>query len=964
MPIDVVGRLQRIEPQIQEVGRSLLESARKHRASASLADRLTDWALSDQAFKVQLFRFVDVFPSLRDPVSVHQHLTEYLMQPGVSPPAALRAGIKAGGLLKGVMAKTVSSQIQAMAKRFIAGVDADDALPLLEKRWKKGVAFSVDLLGEACLSDAEAEAYRTRYVTLIDRLAELVTPWRPMHILETDHLGPLPRANVSIKISSLAARVDPIDMKPTVERLTESLGPILQAAADKGVFINFDIESHDLKDLAIDLFISCCEKYNFEAGLALQAYLRSGEADARRVIDWARRTGRAVTVRLVKGAYWDYEVIHAQEQGWPVPVWTRKSASDACFERMAALLLDATPTKPGEGGTKLALGSHNARSVAAALAYARSINLPTEALEWQMLYGMADELKGAAHDQNMRVREYMPVGELIPGMAYLVRRLLENTSNQSWLLQGADKNADPAALLAAPTSGDEDTEAYRPGPTAPGIVGVGDGLPFYNESFRDFADPEQRETFAAAVAGAQVPAVANDTTVEAALESVRVAHEAFGTWAGVEARSRSNTMSKAADLMRRRRDELSGIIVRESGKPWRESDADVAEAIDFCEYYARQAVELFEPRRLGEYLGERDEIFYQPRGVAVVISPWNFPLAICTGMAAAALVTGNPAIVKPAEQTPGIAKLMCEIMWEAGVPKDVLHFVPGRGETVGAALVRDPRVAIVAFTGSKPVGLDIAQAIGTTGEDQPHLKRIICEMGGKNAVIVDESADLDEAVAGVRDSAFGYAGQKCSACSRAIVLDAVYDRFVQRLLEASRSLVCCDPLDPSADLGPVIDDEAADKVKRYIAIGKEEGKLALESSIDGRYIGPHIFTDIRPDHRLANEEIFGPVLAVIRVKDFDEALKVANGTTYKLTGGCFSRTPTHLDRVKRQYRVGNLYLNRKITGALVGRQPFGGFGLSGGGTKAGGDAYLLNFVDPRVITENTMRRGFSPELAE
>ena len=421
---------------------------------------------------------------------------------------------------------------------------------------------------------------------------------------------------------------------------------------------------------------------------------------------------------------------------------------------------------------------------------------------------------------------------------------------------------------------------------------------------------------------------------------------------------------RAAEAMRNRRDELSGAIIREAGKPWREADGDVCEAIDFCEYYARQSVGLFEPRRMGEFLGERDEMFYQPRGVAVVISPWNFPLAICCGMVGAALATGNPVIVKPAEQTPGIAKVLCEIFWRAGAPRDVLHFVPGEGETVGAALVRDPRVSIVAFTGSKAVGLDIMAAAGVTGDEQYHLKRVVCEMGGKNAIIVDDSADLDEAVVGVRDSAFGYAGQKCSACSRAIVLDEVYDRFVERLVEASRSLVVGDPLNPATDIGPVIDDEAAEKIRSYIEIGQREGAMALQTQADGRFIGPHIFTGITESDRLAHEEVFGPVLAVIRVKDFDEALRIANGTRYKLTGGCFSRTPTHLDRLRREFRVGNLYLNRKITGALVGRQPFGGFGLSGGGTKAGGDDYLLHFVDPRVVTENTLRRGFSPELAE
>ncbi len=923
-----------------------------------------EWALSDQAFKVQLFRFVDVLPVLQSAKTIHEHLVEYLTRNDVRAPAGLATAIKAGGLMKGALAKTVNSQIEGMAKRFIAGTDAASALPLLRDRWNRGIAFSVDLLGEACVSDSEAAVYRQRYLDLIDGLADRVSEWPANQMLERDHLGDLPRANVSIKISSLAARVDPIDHAATIERLVETISPILTRAVERGVTINFDIESHDLKDLTLDLFMRCCERYDFDASLAMQAYLRSGDEDVARVIDWAKRSGRVITIRLVKGAYWDYEVIHAQEHGWPIPVWTDKPATDACFERMAAQILDATPRQSGEGGVRLALGSHNVRSVAAALAHAEAIGLPTEALEWQMLYGMGDEMKAAARARGLRVREYLPVGELVPGMAYLVRRLLENTSNQSWLLSEERGDKDPAVLLARPEARDDAGAQYRSKPLAEGVSGVDDGAPFYTEPMRDFADAVQRKAFADAIAGAKVEAVANDTTVDAALGAVETAQRAFIGWRDTDARKRSDVLVQAAATMRSRRDALSGMIIRESGKPWREADGDVCEAIDFCEYYARRAVGLFEPRRLGEFLGERDEVFYQPRGVTVVISPWNFPLAICCGMTAAALATGNPVIVKPAEQTPAIAKVMCEVFWQAGAPRDVLQFLPGEGETVGAALVRDPRVSIVAFTGSKAVGLDIMAAAGVTGEDQYHLKRVVCEMGGKNAIIVDDSADLDEAVVGVRDSAFGYAGQKCSACSRAIVLDEVYDRFVERLIEASRSLVVGDPMDPATDIGPVIDDEAAEKIRSYIALGKEEGTTALETQADGRFIGPHIFTDINETHRLAHEEVFGPVLAVMRVKDFDEALRVANGTRYKLTGGCFSRTPTHLDRVRHEFRVGNLYLNRKITGALVGRQPFGGFGLSGGGTKAGGDDYLLHFVDPRVVTENTLRRGFSPDLAE
>ncbi len=970
-----------LERRIVEVGTEFLDRARGGKAGvlskAFWSDKLMDWSMKDEDFKVQLFRFVDAFPMLRTPTQVHDHLVDYLSQPGVTPPPGMDLAIKAGGVAKSVFARTMASQITGMAEKFIAGTDAADALPTLEKLWKRGLAFSVDLLGEACVSDAEASAYCGKYLDLIENLPDAVDGWAPNERLERDHLGPVPRTNVSIKISSLYARTDPIDTAGSIEGLFQALRPLLERARDRGVLVNFDMEQHELKDLTLDLFMRCCEEIDFTAGLAMQAYLRSGDDDARRIVEWSRRTGRQVTVRLVKGAYWDYETIHAEEMGWPVPVWSRKCDSDACFERMAAAFIQATPRSTDQGGVKLALGSHNARSIGAAIAELEKAGLPKAALELQMLYGMAPELKQAASEMGFRVREYVPVGEMIPGMAYLVRRLLENTSNESWLKAGFMDGVDTTTLLASPHrrfERDPGQQRIAEAPERHALStcdpGVGDGRPFFSESFRDFARGDVRETFGRAVATASVPTVANDATEADADRAISTAHAAFPAWRDTPIRDRAAVLVDAAGIMRRRRDELSAIVVRESGKPWREADADVCEAIDFLEFYAREAIPLFEPRRLGRFIGEIDEVLHQPRGVAVVISPWNFPLAICTGMTAAALVCGNTCVVKPAEQTPGIARIMHDILREAGCPPEACVFLPGPGETVGARLVRDPRTAVIAFTGSKAVGLDILQAAGATTEEQLHVKKVVCEMGGKNAVIVDASADLDEAVLGVRHSAFGFSGQKCSACSRAIVVETAYDNFLERIVESTRSLVVGDPRLPGTDVGPVIDREAQRKISEYVEIGAHEGRLelqlpvpeGLEEAVGLPYVGPAVISGIEPHHRLATEEIFGPVLAVMKVADFDEALAVANSTAYKLTGGVFSRKPSHLDRARRDYRVGNLYLNRGITGALVGRQPFGGFGMSGVGSKAGGHDYLLQFVEPRAITENAMRRGFAPGL--
>ncbi len=975
--------LSEIEQSTQEIGRDLLAHARRHRAGVFSAkfwsDQLMNWAMKDPGFKLQLFRFVDVFPMLTTSRQVHDCLSDYLSQPGVTLPPGMDLGLKAGSLAKGIMSKTIANRITAMAANFIAGTDAASAVPKLRKLWKEGVAFSVDLLGEACVSDEEARAYRRRYLDLIETLPDEVERWGDSELLESDYLGPIPRTNVSIKISSLCARTDPIDFDGSLERLTAALLPILEAARARNVFVNFDMEQSAMKDLTLMLFERCCEQVDFAAGLAVQSYLRSGDEDVERIIAWAKQAGRRVTVRLIKGAYWDYEVIHAEQFGWPVPVWTEKRETDACFERMAGRLVAEMPRNADEPGVKLALGSHNMRSIAHTLALLKKHGLPESAVELQMLYGMADQLKSAAKARNLRTREYVPVGQLIPGMAYLVRRLLENTSNQSWLRMGFSEDASEEELLASPHVADDGShdagerhiaEAAERHELSPAVEGLGDGRAMTNEPVRDFSQHDQREAFGRAVSSADVPSGGESATADQAEEAIVRAAAAFPAWRDADPMARSTALIEAAAEMRRRRDELSGIMIREAGKPWREADADTCEAIDFCEFYARSAIGLFEPQRLGQFVGELNHVWHQPRGVAAVISPWNFPLAICAGMTTAALVVGNTVVVKPSSQTRGIARAICEILWQSGVPEDVLHFLPGSGSAVGSVLVRDLRVPLIAFTGSKEVGLDILRAAGEVHDGQGFVKKVVCEMGGKNALIIDASADLDEAVLGVRQSAFGYSGQKCSACSRAIVVGDVYETFLRRIVESTRTLVIGNPLEPATDVGPVIDETAAAKIREYIETGKGEGKLelacevpaGLEEQVGKPYIAPHIFSEIEPHHRLAQEEIFGPVLSVMHVATFEEALEVANGTTYKLTGGVFSRKPLHLELARREFRVGNLYLNRGITGALVGRQPFGGFGLSGTGTKAGGADYLLHFVEPRSCTENTMRHGFAPGL--
>jgi RHH-type proline utilization regulon transcriptional repressor/proline dehydrogenase/delta 1-pyrroline-5-carboxylate dehydrogenase len=459
---------------------------------------------------------------------------------------------------------------------------------------------------------------------------------------------------------------------------------------------------------------------------------------------------------------------------------------------------------------------------------------------------------------------------------------------------------------------------------------------------------------------------------------VEAAKKAFGFWRDAAVEQRAGLLRRMAEIMRRRRYELAAWQVYECGKPWREADADIAEAIDFCMYYAHEAERL--SRGWEKNLpGEANANLYEPRGVAVVIAPWNFPLAILTGMATAAVVTGNPVVMKPAEQSSVTGAKLMEIFEEAGAPAGVVNLLNGDGEEIGPTLVTHPDVAIIAFTGSRKVGLMIQEQSART--EGVVIKKVITELGGKNAMIIDENADLDEAVAAIVYSAFGYAGQKCSACSRLVVLESVHDALVHRLVEATRSIRIGRAEEPGTYVPPVIDAEAYARILKTIESAKQHATLAypaddssspsslrrsVASSLSfpadsGFFIEPHIFTNVKSDSSLALEEIFGPVLAIIKARDLEHALHIANATKYALTGGLFSRSPASIAKVKREFRVGNLYINRKITGALVERQPFGGFKLSGVGSKAGGPEYLLQFTWPRTITENTMRRGFAPE---
>ncbi len=454
-------------------------------------------------------------------------------------------------------------------------------------------------------------------------------------------------------------------------------------------------------------------------------------------------------------------------------------------------------------------------------------------------------------------------------------------------------------------------------------------------------------------------------TREHAGQAIEAAGRAFESWKRVPPRERAEWLLRAAALMRRRKFELSAWMVFEVGKTWPEADADTAEAIDFCEFYAREALRLLlpDPSRVTPIPGERNELRYIPLGAGVVIPPWNFPLAITAGMTTAAIVSGNTVVLKPSSDSPTVACKMCEVLAEAGLPDGVLNFLPGSGAVIGDALIEHPRTRFIAFTGSKEVGLRINELAARHRPGQIWIKRVIAEMGGKDAIIVDDEADLDKAVEGVAVSAFGYQGQKCSACSRAIVVDSVYDAFLEKLKARVEKITVGPSDDPANFMGPVVNASALKSILRYIEVGKKEGRLltgggaaqgaqgAAGSRGGGYFLQPTVIADVDPKAHIAQEEIFGPVLAVTRARDFDDALRIANDTEYGLTGAVFSNNREKLEKAREVFQVGNLYFNRKCTGALVGGHPFGGFNMSGTDSKAGGRDYLLLFTQAKAVSE-------------
>src|SRR5437870_5267953 len=707
-------------------------------SKAGFYQRMMALSMRDEHFKVQMFRFVEVLPSLRKSGDIVQHLEEYFagMRNGFAP--VIRTGVRVARVVPWISAFILRRNVSGMARQFIAGENCQDVMKTLRKRRARKIGFTVDLLGEAIVSEKEADEYAERCLDLLDCLARETRGWT--NPLEKNS-GLFPVVNLSVKISALYSQMNPADPADAIAHLAPKLRPILSRARELGAFINFDMESYAHKNTTLELFKTIFTEAEFKdwphAGIVMQAYLRDTEGDLRDLIEWGRACGTRFAVRLVKGAYWDYETTKSGQNGSNPPVFLQKPESDSNFEKLTRVLFEnnsvVTP----------AFGSHNVRSIAHAQALADELGIDRSRFEFQLLYGMAGPIKRALVEMGYRVREYCPVGELLPGMAYLVRRLLENTSNEGFLRAKFAENVsaeellrDPRELVNAtviPTRRDDPGELAKShgknGASLHAVPGdIYENSPLVNFVYKDSQDKMQSalhevrkrfgEKHPLVIGGEKVwtdqltPSVnpsapdeivgyGSEGGIPEAERAVKAARAAFGKWSRTPFEERARLLERAADILERRRFELSAVEVFDVGKPWNEADADIREAIDFCRFYAEQMRRLGRPRLTQRVPGEESYHHYWPRGVAFVVAPWNFPIAILCGMASAGVVTGNTVIMKPSEQSIVCGAMLMQVFEEAGVPPAVLNFLSGHGSVIGAHLVDHKDVDLIAFTGSR-----------------------------------------------------------------------------------------------------------------------------------------------------------------------------------------------------------------------------------------------------------------------
>lgn len=847
-----------------------------------------------------------------------------------------------------VVAATVRA-IQLLGRQFVLGETLQAAMKeaASQRKSQPALRFSYDMLGEGARSDADALRYLASYADAIRQLAD-----QP----RASGAGPEDTDGISIKLSALFARYEDAQHERVMAELVPRVIPLVEAAARADINLTIDAEESERLELSLDVLdtLAAHVARTHPAwrgfGLAVQAYQTRSLAVVHEVARIAKSHGLRFMVRLVKGAYWDAEIKRAQELGLAAyPVWTHKHHTDLAYLACAKALIDHADVIYPQFAT------HNAGTIAA---IAQMASARGARYEMQRLHGMGEGVyREVLQQDGLPLRVYAPVGEHRDLLAYLVRRLLENGANSSFVHQLADPSVDPDTLLASPLEPAKSSGQ----PLPPELYGAGRR----NSRGVDLSVIAEREPLLAAHDRLQaVPAVPEASRVDAAAAMERLA-AGWPAWDATPLAERAAVLRRAADALDAELPAFCALLVKEAHKTWGDAVAEVREAVDFCRYYAAEAQANLAARELPGPTGERNTLHLHGRGVFVCISPWNFPLAIFAGQVVAALVAGNAVAAKPAEQTPAVAQRFVELLHAAGLPRDALALVHGPGETVGAALVEHAQTAGVCFTGSTAVAKLIQRTLAK--KDGP-IVPLIAETGGLNVMIVDSSALPEQVADAVVQSAFRSAGQRCSALRLLCVHEGIADGLLKMLAGALDELVLGDPSQLATDVGPVIDAEAHANLSRHVARLDREAKRVACGDVPaaGHFIAPAIY-ELGSMAEL-KEEVFGPVLHVVRwgpgtsAPDVESLVAQVNTLGYGLTLGVQTRIDTRAQRVASLARVGNVYVNRNMIGAVVGVQPFGGEGLSGTGPKAGGPLYLYRFVGEQTVTVNTAAAGGNAEL--
>jgi RHH-type transcriptional regulator, proline utilization regulon repressor / proline dehydrogenase / delta 1-pyrroline-5-carboxylate dehydrogenase len=868
-----------------------------------------------------------------------------VIQPGETPQGTI------GRLTKRLGAPAVRAAtrqaMRLMGNHFVLGETIEAALARAQPHSARHERYSFDMLGEGARTAEDATRYFNSYASAIEAIGRAAGD------------RPLPdRPGISVKLSALHPRFEAVSEKRVMAELVPRLVDLARQAKAHDLNFTVDAEEADRLELSLDV-ISAAVRDPLLAGwdgfgLAIQAYQKRA-ADVIDYVDGlARSLDRKMMVRLVKGAYWDTEIKRAQERGLDgYPVFTRKAMTDLNYIACARQLLALRPRIFPQFAT------HNALTVATILELAEG---EAGGFEFQRLHGMGEALYAKLGEDRPDIvhRTYAPVGSHRDLLAYLVRRLLENGANSSFVALAADETVPVAQLLRRPADiiGSAENAAHPNIPLPRDLYGPGRR----NSRGIEFGERAALAQLVSEIASEPAPVASSltEATEREANAAIAAARVGFGQWSRTPAKKRAAVLEKAADLLERRTAHFIALLQREGGKTLDDAISEVREAVDFCRYYAAQGREVFgEGKAMPGPTGESNMLCLRGRGVFVAISPWNFPLAIFLGQVTAALMAGNAVIAKPAEQTPLIAADAVRLLHEAGVPTSALHLVAGDGR-IGAVLAAHPDIAGVVFTGSTDVARTINRALAA--KDGP-IVPLIAETGGINAMIVDATALPEQVADDVVTSAFRSAGQRCSALRLLFLQNDVADRMIEMIAGAARELVIGDPANPATHIGPVIDAEAKQRLDAHIARMKREARVHFAGAVpDGNYVAPHIFE--LSDAGQLTEEVFGPVLHVVRYRAerFDEVLQAVERSGYGLTLGIHSRIDDTVEDAIERLQVGNIYVNRNMIGAVVGVQPFGGHGLSGTGPKAGGPHYLARFATEQTVTVNTAAAGGNAAL--